>query len=230
MRVQDISLHDDRILKQYQLTSFQRDSVIRYFDEYAQWVRDSGFRTPDTKFVVSDGLLEFDQAYIEGRPPKESDWIRVLEAILAQSDNMTHGLDANPLNFIFRGGDIYFIDFYPLLIRGDEDFLVSQFPYDQSIILSRYFNKWSVIVCFLNRLRKVDVYTFKVCLEYTRHGIADHLSEIPGRDTLRLVNALSRSDEEYGVYYAVSSSQERRLTQSEIGRIAKRLHHDPFSV
>lgn len=223
MRVVSISVQGDKIIKQYELSPAQQQGIQQYLPEYVSWIDQIGFKTPDTELSLDGQTLIFLQAYIQGFHPGIHNWIAIIDLILRQPEQMPYGLDANPLNFIFNERGIYFIDFYPLLVSSNHAFLASQFSYDRKLILTRYFNKWNVLVCFLNRLKKNDEAAFNACFGYIGNEIIQHLSDVGGRDTLRLVEATRCDRRSFDNYYAASRQAERTLSHSKLEVIAKEL-------
>lgn len=225
MRVDKISLSGDDIIKKYKTTATQQEKVISYFDEYAEWIKSCGFVVPRTKLDQRQEELELRQQYILGHIPSSKDWLHLTRILMNLPENMKNGLDANPANFIFSGSDIYFVDFYPLLVRDKTDFLRSQFSYGEDTVMQRYFNKWAVIVCFLNRLRVVDPFSFNNCLHVVAVNLLPNISHIPGRDARRLLSAGRLNTERYKEYYKQSKTVEGRLRKSDMDNLIMHLEY-----
>ena len=225
MRVSDLSIRDGQITKKYFLTDEQRACTVLYFEEYAQWIRTCSFSVPRTKLVSKNGTLEMRQQYIQGRSPSMCEWKSLTKALLSLPEDMPYGLDANSMNFIFEGEKIYFIDFYPLLVKNDLNFLLSQFSYSEDIIMARFFNKWGVITCFLNRLKKMDSCMFLACLELVSPSLLPRISHIPGRDARRLAGAIYLNMKEFVDYYEKTKSIEEPLSSLELRDLTQYLEN-----
>lgn len=219
MRTHTVSINDGRIIKQYSTTPGQQEAITARFDEYIAWVQRYGFAVPDTKLNTRDGLLEVNQQYIEGRPITRDDWVVLLSKLMKLPETMDYGFDAGPANFLFVDDIIYFVDFYPLFVRDDPGFLASQFPYGEKLVVQRYFNKWSVIVCFLNRLKITHPEAFMTCVAIICTAIQPHLFELPGRDVRRLSRAIVSRHGEFCDFYENSKTDEKPATLSEVNHL-----------
>ena len=88
------------------------------------------------------------------------------------------------------------------------EFVKSQFSYGRDIIEARYFNKWGIIVCFLNRLKLVDEQAFEITLQKLCPAIILQFSTVPIRDVHRLEMATHLSKAEFEQYYQESKTSE----------------------
>lgn len=203
-----VLIKDGQIIKRYELSEWQSERLRTHIDDYVRWIKGHGFMVPETQVSIYDSGVEIKQDFINGDSPTVTDWRGLFDRLLTLPERLSCGVDANPTNFLFKDTDTYFIDFYPLLIGNDYEFLSSQFSYDMKIIKSRYFDKWNIAICFLNRLRMVDHDAFiSIYYEHTP-VIEPHLPNISGRDRRRLEKATVLRDEEYKKYYQDSKEDD----------------------
>jgi hypothetical protein len=215
MRNSGIQRSDNRIVKSYIVSREQRDVMPRYLPLYINWLKSVGFNVPLTELTVEDDYVLMAQEYISGRTPTWKDWILLLRRLVEITEFSEFGLDANPSNFLFKGEDIYFVDLYPLLVGYDKAFLSSQFSYREEIILSRYFERYTIIVCFLNRLKNIDEEAFFACYGYIKDILLREFESIPARDLRRLSRALTLDQTNFKRYYKKTKLDESELDNDE---------------
>lgn len=203
MRTVDISINGGKIHKTYLAPTEFGQQFNSHLAAYKAWVIGLGFTDPNTQVAQQGNDIVINQNYIRGTEPTATHWQEVCDVIVGLPLNMPYGLDANPLNFIFTGTEIYFIDYYPLLV-SDAAYVAQQFSYEYSEVKARYYFAPSVLICFLNRLRKIDKQAFEKLRDTYSPYLSDNAGGLLPRDTYRFAMASKLNDADYQAMYTAS--------------------------
>lgn len=224
MRAKTLQNSGGRIVKSYgHLPKVVEHRYAEYLGVYESWLAKHGFVVPATEVSFGSNGLQINQQYITGLKPSVQDWTNLSVTLSLIDDYQRVGLDANPNNFIFTKNGVYFVDFMPLLIKDDAPFLRAQFDYELSEVRQRYFIKVNVLVCYLNRLKKLDEAAFSRCLVLVKKTILDDIASVLPRDLRRLEKALLARQDDYESYYQSSKPDTTPMSRQHLASIVRRL-------
>ncbi len=109
--------------------------------EYRQTLIHAGLRLPANLSIRVDRGLELIDVFVKGRdidvmirmkdPEAQRTWTEMIIQLCEANDGTNRSramIDAKPANFIKSNGDLYYIDLFPPMLRGDDGLITPWIP------------------------------------------------------------------------------------------------------